>query len=65
MGVLLVSGLGDPRLRRPVWLWLTVVLVLLGFVMVTVGLYLVGGLGWTLLVTGALIVVGALTLLPT
>lgn len=65
MGLLVMSGLGDPRVRRPVWLWVTVALVLLGFVMATVGLYMVGGLGWTLLVTGAVIVVGALTLLPT
>lgn len=65
MGLLLMSGLGDPRIRRPLWMWLTVVLVLLGVAMVATGLYLVGGLGWTLLVTGALIAVGALTLLPT
>lgn len=65
MGVLVVSGLGDPRVRRPVWLWVTVALVLLGVVMVLAGVYVVGGVGWALIVAGAGITTGALTLLPT
>ena len=65
MGLLLMSGLGDPGMRRPLWLWVTVALVLLGVVMVVVGVYIVGGAGWALIVAGAGIAVGALTLLPT
>lgn len=65
MGVLLVSGLGDTRLRKPVWLWVTVALVLIGVVMLVLGVFMVGGLGWALVVAGAGITTGALTLLPT
>lgn len=65
MGLLVMSGLGDPRLRRPLWLWVTVAIVLIGVVMLLLGVFMVGGLGWMLIVAGAGCAVGALTLLPT